>query len=159
MSDIKTDKRRKKSADPSKEYIDYICKLYGDKYDDRIEDSRPQGLDWRPGGQQANHLSLERFRKLLLNSYEINLSTAKIRKILITGGCWTTTQSRRIQKAYDELSSVQLVADKLGISPEFVTMNLPYEKVVYDLINKSGNAKRVERWRNRKMDRKVFEKI
>ncbi len=147
MSDIKTDKRRIKSADPSKEYIDYICGLYGNKYDDRIEDSKPQGLDWRPGGQLARHLSLERFRKLLLNSYEINLSTAKIRKILITGGCWSTTQSRRIQKEYAELNSVQLVADKLGISPEFVTINLPYEKVVYDLKEKSGNAKRVERWR------------
>ena len=149
MSDIKTDKSRKKNINPSQEYIDYICGLYGDTYDDRIEDSRPQGSDWRPGGQQANHMSLERFRKLLLNSYEINLSTAKIRKILITGGCWSTAQSRRIQKEYDEMNSIQLVADKLGVSPELVTMNLPYEKVVYDLKEKSGNAKRIERWRRK----------
>lgn len=26
---------------PSKEYIDYICDLYGDFYDDRIEDCKP----------------------------------------------------------------------------------------------------------------------
>ena len=73
--------------------------------------------------------------------------TYEIRKILITGGCWTTVQSRRIHKEYAELNSVQLVADKLGLTPEFVTMNLPYEKVVYDLKDKSRNAKRIERWR------------
>lgn len=43
---------------PSKEYVDYICKLYGDVYDDRIEnckppaasdESREPGEDWMPG--------------------------------------------------------------------------------------------------------------
>ena len=28
---------------PSKEFIDLICRLYGDKYDDREEDSKPGG--------------------------------------------------------------------------------------------------------------------
>lgn len=153
MSDIKTDKSRKKSINPSKEYIEYICGLYGDAYDDRIEDSRPQGSDWKPGGQQANHMSLERFRKLLLNSYEINLSTTKIRKILITGGCWSTERSREIQKKYSELNSVPQVAECLGLSDALVVMNLPYEKVVYDLEKKSGNAKRIERWRNKSRDK------
>ena len=43
---------------PSQEFIDYICSLYGDIYDDRIEDCRPPaagnhlrepGTDWTPG--------------------------------------------------------------------------------------------------------------
>lgn len=145
---VKIDNRKRLKVNPSLEYVDYICGLYGDKYDDRKEDSKPQGKDWLPG-ENANHKSLEGFRKQLKNSYDIELSTAKIRKILITGGRWSTERSREIQKRFSELKSVPLVAESLGLSSALVVMNLPYEKVVYDLDDKSGNAKRVEKWRNR----------
>ena len=62
--------------------------------DDRIEDSSPHGADWKPGGQCADHLSLKRFKKLLIANYGIELSTAKIKKILISGGRWANEQSR-----------------------------------------------------------------
>ena len=39
---------------PSKEFIDMICREYGDVYNDEIEDSAPGGLDWHPG-QKADH--------------------------------------------------------------------------------------------------------
>ena len=142
------DGRKNIKVDPSREYVDYICGLYGDRYDDREEDSKPQGKDWLPG-ERANHKSLERFRKQLKGNYDIELSTAKIRKILITGGRWSTERSREIQKKYSELKSVPLVAERLGLSTALVVMNLPYEKVVYDLDDKSGNAKRIARWRNK----------
>ena len=74
MIDGKTDSRKKIKADPSRKYVDYICGLYGDKYDDRKEDSKPQGKDWIPG-ESANHKSLEGFRKQLKNSHDISLST------------------------------------------------------------------------------------
>ena len=148
MIDGKTDSRKKIKADPSREYVDYICGLYGDSYDDRKEDSKPQGRDWIPG-ENANHKSLEGFRKQLKKSHDISLSTAKIRKILITGGRWSTERSREIQKRFSELKSVTLVAESLGLSTALVVMNLPYEKVVYDLEDKSGNAKRIERWRGK----------
>lgn len=151
MIGVKIDNRKKIKADPSWEYVDYICGLYGDVYDDREEDSKPQGKNWIPG-ECANHKSLEGFRKQLRCSYDIKLSTAKIRKILITGGCWSTERSREIQKKYSELKSVSLVAESLGLSAALVVMNLPYEKVVYDLEDKSGNAKRIERWRKHKFN-------
>ena len=60
--------------DPSKEYINLICRLYGDSYDDRDEDSAaPGGLDWRPG-KTAQHKSLSAFRKELEEEYDIKLS-------------------------------------------------------------------------------------
>ena len=43
------DKRRKEKKDPSREFVTQICELYGDAYDDREEDSRPGGDDWRRG--------------------------------------------------------------------------------------------------------------
>ena len=36
-----------------------------------------------------------------------------------------------------------------------VAMYLPYEKVVYDLEEKSGNARRIDRWRERKKAEKL----
>ena len=81
--------------------------------------------------------------------YGIKLSTAKIRKILITGGCWTTERSREVADLYEKYGSVARVAKELGLSETLVKTYLPYGKVVYDLEDKSGNAKRVERWREK----------
>ena len=139
------DKRRKEKRNPSQEFISLICSLYNDVYDDREEDSRPGGEDWEPG-VKARHESLGAFQKRL-EEMGYSLSTAKIRKILITGGCWTTERSREVAGLYEKYGSVARVATELEVSEALVTMYLPYEKVVYDLEDKSGNAKRVQRWR------------
>lgn len=131
--------------DPSGDFVKEICRLYGDTYDDREEDSAPGGTDWRPG-VPANHTSLAAFQKTL-KEQGIELSTAKIRKILITGGCWTTERSREVAEMYEKFGSVRRVAEALDCTSALVTMYLPYGKTVYDLEEKSGNARRIERWR------------
>lgn len=141
------DKRKKNKTDPSGELISYICDLYGDHYDDRDEDSSPGGSDWEPG-KKAMHMSLSAFQKYL-KSIGIEMSTGKIRKILITGSRWTTARSREVAALYEEHKSVNKVAEILGVSQSLVVMYLPYEKVVYDLEDKSGNAKRMQRWREK----------
>lgn len=143
------DKRKKpKSTTPSQEFISFICSLYNDVYDDREEDSRPGGEDWVPG-EKAMHQSLGAFHKELKDHHDIELSTAKLRKILITGGCWTTERSREVAELYGKYHSILRVASELGVSNALVTMYLPYGKTVYDLDDMSGNAKRIERWRKR----------
>ena len=142
------DKRRKEKKDPSREFITQICELYGDVYDDREEDSSPGGADWQPG-IPANHTSLVAFQKMLKEK-GIILSTAKIRKILITGGCWSTERSREVAELYEKYKSVPQVAAELGLSTALIIMYLPYGKTVYDLEEKSGNARRVARWREKK---------
>ena len=140
---------------PSKEYIDMICRLYGEKYDDREEDSAPGGLDWEPG-KKAIHKSLAAFRKELAQK-GIELSTSKIRKILITGGCWSTERSREvgylhedlIDKNFTEEEARKQIAKELEITPSMVSMLLPYDRVVYDVPGKSSNAVRCDRWRVR----------
>ena len=75
----------------SQEYISYICALYNDVYDDRMENTCPPaagagpGEDWAPG-QRAEHKSLSAFQQELQDK-GISLSTSKIKKIFITGGC------------------------------------------------------------------------
>ena len=155
----------------SREFIKYICGLYGDHYDDRIENSRPPvagnrsckpGDDWAPG-QAAGHKSLISFQKQLADM-DIKLSTSKIRKILITGGCWSTERSRQIRRLLDTYTkapseggeglsvdtAVRRISDELGVSLATVSMNIPYQDVVYKLENRSGNARRCARYRERK---------
>lgn len=161
---------------PTTEYISFICKLYNDRYDDREENTAPPARgrsaksidgwkkadgsdgwtrkadpseDWMPGSP-AKHKSLEKFR-LELEELGIRLSTAKIRKILITGGLWTTTVSREIQGLYEKYKGdVERVAQELGVSTATVYMNLPYDTVVYNLENPSPNARRIRKHRERK---------
>ena len=142
------DKRRKEKKDPSQEFITQICDLYNDTYDDREEDSSPGGADWQPG-LTANHTSLASFQKAL-KEQGIELSTAKIRKILITGGVYTTERSREVAELFEKYKSVRRVAEELDVTEALVNMYLPYGKTVYDLKEKSGNAKRIERWRSQK---------
>ena len=156
---------------PSSEYIDMICTLYGSTYDDRIEDCKPPtagasyrdpGRDWIPG-VVAGHKSLIAFQRELEDK-GIKLSTAKIRKILITGGCWTTERSREIGELFEEYTravddggkglahdvAVARIAEELNVSIVTVSVNLPYQNVVYKLENKSSNAKRCARYKERK---------
>ena len=159
------------NTDPTVEYIDYICNLYGDVYDDRIEDCKPPtagieyrdpGADWVPG-QPAKHKSLVAFQKEL-EDIGIKLSSSKIRKILITGGCWSTERSREIGELFDEYTkpkseggkglhndeAIARIATELDVSVVTVSVNLPYQNVVYKLENKSSNANRCERYKERK---------
>ena len=143
-----TDSRKKTKQDPGSEFIAFVCSLYPDSYDDREEDSRPGGADWIPG-EKAQHMSLAAFQKMLRDVHNIILSTAKIRKILITGGCWSTERSRAVAELYERYGSISRVAKELIVSEPLVTMYLPYEKTVYDLAEKSGNAKRIQQWRKK----------
>lgn len=158
-------------ADPTAEYIDYICSLYGDIYDDRFEDCKPPaagdavrvpGKDWIPG-QVANHKSIIAFQRELEDK-GIKLSSSKIRKILITGCCWSTERSREIKALFDHYilpksngglglkreAAVANIASDLDISVVTVSVNLPYESVVYKLEQKSSNAKRCKKYREGK---------
>lgn len=165
----------------SKEYIYYICNLYADIYDDRIEDCRPPvagdelrtaGEDWRPG-QVAAHKSLIAFQKEL-KAKGIELSSSKLRKVLISGGCWSTERSREVLSLFDHYTAdradggeglmpdaaIKNIAADLKVSVATVSMNLPYQNVVYKLENKSSNAVRCARYkeRKRKMELKAKEK-
>ena len=145
---------------PSQEYIAMICHLYGDKYDDREEDSKIKGLDWEPG-VKACHKSMAAFQKELEEVHGIHLSRTKLQKILITGHCCTTERSREVQWLFDEYTTpiesggkgmdsdkaIIAIAKHLEISTVSVIINLPYGKVVYDLEDKSANDRRIDKCR------------
>ena len=159
----------------SRAYIQKICVLYDDLYDDRSEDSRPPtagsrngqadkrpaGADWEPG-TPAGHKSLNAFQKELSEKHGIHLSTSKIRKILVSGGLWTTERSREIQALYVEMTQTQsgidpeqvvsLISKQLGVSKPTVVVNLPYINGVNRLDHKSTNAQRCAKYRKKKQE-------
>ena len=160
-----------KNTNPTAEYIEYICSLYGDCYDDRLEDCKPPaagdtikspGKDWVPG-QVADHKSIIAFQRELSDK-GIEISSSKIRKILITGGCWSTERSREIGSLFNKFTkpvddnglglnsdeAIVRIAEELGVSIVTVSINLPYQSVVYNLENKSSNAKRCKKYREGK---------
>ena len=166
--------RKQMATDPTSEaFIQKICLLYGDRYDDRLEDSRPPtagkkngwtdkreaGEDWMPG-MSAGHKSLSAFQKELAKKHGIRLSTSKIRKVLISGGVWSTERSREVQALFVELTKVApgvdpeqvvgIISKKLGVSKPTVVMNLPYINGVNRLEPKSKNAARCARYREKK---------
>ena len=169
-------RKEKKIIPLSVAYIQEICALYGDHYDDRLEDSRPPvagrkngqpdkrlaGEDWE-SGIPAAHKSLSAFQRELMEEHSIRLSTSKIRKILVSGGMWTTERSREVQELYEELTraesgisperAVGLISKELGISKPTVVMNLPYINGVNCLEPKSPNATRCARYRAKKKER------
>ena len=155
----------------SRAYIDKICDLYGDIYDDRLENTHPPtagkkrcipGEDWCPGIVAGNK-SLAVFRREL-KEQGIELSTSKIKKILITGGRWTTQRSRGIQESFylytrpvsdngrgmTEAEAIRLISRVMRISIVSVSVNLPYRNVVYNLENRSSNALRCAKYKARK---------
>ena len=164
------------STNPSSDYIDFICSLYNSSYDDRIENTAPPtaggedrtpGEDWAPG-MTAKHKSLISFQRELAEQ-GIRLSTSKIKKILVTGGLWTTQQSRTIQEMFrlytgsledggeglDPAAAIKRIADELEISTVSVSVSLPYMDVVYNLPEPSANAKRCRKWKERKANKTV----
>ena len=157
-------------GNPSQDYVEMICSLYGSSYDDRIENTAPPtagttsripGDDWTPG-TPANHKSLISFQRELAEQ-GIKLSTSKIKKILVTGGLWTTQQTRAIQELFSnytasideggqgmtEADAIRLIAKELEISVVSVSVSLPYSTVVYNLPEPSSNAMRCRRWKVR----------
>ena len=70
------DGRRREKKNPSADFIEQICTLYDDVYDDREEDSSIGGNDWAPG-KTANHTSLAAFQKEL-EEYGIKIGRAHV---------------------------------------------------------------------------------
>ena len=110
----------------------------------------------------AGHKSLSAFQRELAEEHGIRLSTSKIRKILISGGLWTTERSREMQGRYEELTRAESgvspervvgqISKELGISKPTVVMNLPYINGVNCLEPKSKNARRCARYREKKKE-------
>jgi predicted transcriptional regulator len=80
---------------------------------------------------------------------QTEISTTKVRKILITEGLWASDRSEQIRELSEQGKSSAEIAEILKISVTMVQNYLPYEKGLYDEPDKSDTAVRSEKYRQR----------
>ena len=82
----------------------------------------------------------------------LNVGTSLVRaqRVLITEGLWSSETSDAVYELYVQGKTVQEIADELHVSVKTVQAYLPYSKGFYSSSNKSTEAKRSDRYRNRK---------
>ncbi len=81
------------------------------------------------------------------------ITRAKVNKILITAGVIDSPLHQDIMNLKEEGYDTNDIALALGVSPATVKINIPYEKVIYNGVEKSSGAQYVESFRKRE---KIF---
>ena len=94
--------------------------------------------------QYQNDISIRTLAK------KCELSPMKVRKILITGGVYATDLSTEIAELYKDGKTVGEIAEILSMSRANVNAYLPYERIIYNMEEKSVEADRQQRYRDRK---------
>ena len=89
---------------------------------------------------------------------QLSLSQMKVRKILITAGAYTSERCDEINGYYQNGYSVEEIAEIFHMTRSSVYSYLAYETVIYNLDEKSVNADRQARYRERKKQNTIIEK-
>jgi len=82
-------------------------------------------------------------------SKNLNISTVKVRKVLITEGLWRSRTSDEVGRLYANGLSVEEIAAKLFTSPKNVQAYIPYARGIYGEENRSDDAVRSDEYRER----------
>ena len=80
---------------------------------------------------------------------EMDISPMKVRKILITANAYSTDLSTEIGELYHDGKTVGEIAEMLNMTPANVNSYLPYERIIYNMDEKSVGADRQQRYRDR----------
>jgi hypothetical protein len=118
-------------ATTMQELLTAVCEYYGDPVDDRKE-------------EDTDHVSLHDVAE------EFNITVMKARKLLITGGLYSTVLSRRVQELHAQGLTVVQITEKTGLKRASINSYLPYTNIVYNLPDISIKAERQKQYRVRK---------
>ena len=93
------------------ELLTAVCEYYGDPVDDRKEEG-------------PNHVSLHDVAE------KFNITVMKARKLLITGGLYSTAISRRVQELHNQGLTVLQITEKTGLKRSSINAYLPYSNII-----------------------------
>ena len=82
-----------------------------------------------------------------------DITVMKARKLLITGGLYSTSLSRRVQELHVLGLTVAQIMEKTGLKRASVNSYLPYSHIVYRLPEISIKAERQKQYRVRKRNK------
>ena len=113
------------------ELLTAVCEYYGDLVDDRKEEDQ-------------DHVSLHDVAE------KFNITVMKARKLLITGGLYSTATSRNVQELLAEGKTGKEVQEITGLGRSSVNSYIPYANIIYNLHDISIKAERQKQYRVRK---------
>lgn len=113
------------------ELLAAVCEFYGDPVDDRKD-------------EDTDHVSLHNV------AAEFDITVMKARKLLITGGLYSTSLSRRVQELHDQGLTVAQITEQTGLKRASINSYLPYSNIIYNLPDISIKAERQKQYRVRK---------
>lgn len=130
------------------EFIKQVCSYFGRVFDDAEQEKhrmlrghRPEDDAWKKimCGKPTVNQTAEKF----------HVTPRKVKKLLITGGCYDTSLFRTIRDMREQEMSVEEISQQLGIREVTVRSYLPYERVIYKLEERSVTADRLQRFKER----------
>lgn len=125
--------RKKPNVDTAKEIeemVERACELLIEPYDDRKD--RDASL---PSMNEIAH--------------EMGVTIIKLKRLLITGGYYSSATSRGVQKRVEGGQSMEQICEELEMSSASFYANIPYSKGVYNLKERSVCADQNVRFRER----------
>ena len=81
---------------------------------------------------------------------ELNTTTIRVKKMLVTAGFYSTAISRKVQTLHENGADMQEIMRQTGLKEASVYSYLPYSKGVYNLDNPTLCAEQNRRFRKRK---------
>ena len=126
--------KRKPDYNPTstmQELLTAVCEYYGNPVDDRKE-------------EDPDHVSLHDVAE------EFNITVMKARKLLITGGLYSTALSRRVQELRAQGKPVAEIMSLTSLKRASINSYLPYSNIIYNLPDISIKAERQKQYRVRK---------
>lgn len=128
--------------------VEKVCSFFGRIFDD-FEAERHEALrGHRPGD--------EKWLEIMGNDPTINETAAefdipamKVKKLLITGGYYDTELYREIKKMKEAGLTVEEISKIIGKRPITVRSYLPYERVIYNLEDRTVNADKLQRFKEK----------
>ena len=125
-----------------------VCSFFGRVYDDLEEERHLALRGHRPGDGKWVEVMGED-PTIHETAKEFGITPMKVRKLLIMGGCYDTTLYREIQKRWQAGKTIEQIAEELKKSPLTVRSYFPIERVIYNLDERSVNADRLVRFKER----------
>ena len=113
------------------ELLTAVCEFYGDPVDDRKD-------------EDPDHVSLHDVVA------EFNITVMKARKLLITGGLYSTSLSCKVQELHAQGLTVAQITEQTGLKRASINSYLPYSNIIYNLPDISIKAERQKQYRVRK---------
>lgn len=95
-----------------------------------------------------------RRKSIKATARELGISEGVVRKYLVGAGVVETAMARRIAELRAAGMPLKDIAELLGVSSSSVSVNTPYQKGSYLTENKTYNAVRIKRCRERKKAKK-----